>query len=193
MPAPLRIGVISDTHMPPFDDLVCSSIEDAFAGVDRILHAGDLVTLSVLDWLERIAPVTAARGNNDTYLDDDHRLAEVHLLDLGGVRVGMTHVLPTPPGPERPTVPELARRCGLDPVPDVWVFGDSHRDVVERRDGVLLVNPGSPTSPHLRVDLDGTVAILTVDDGEADASIVRLPAPGHPGARPLRTSTGEPR
>lgn len=186
----MRIGVISDTHMPPYDDLVCTSVEEAFAGVDAILHAGDLVTLSVLDWLETIAPVTAARGNNDTYLPDDPRLADTHLLDLDGARVGMTHVLPVRRAAEPPTVPDLARQCGLDPVPDVWVFGDSHREIVEWRDGVLLVNPGSPTSPHLRVDLPGTVVILTVTDGHPEAEVVRLPAPGHPGSRPLRRANG---
>jgi hypothetical protein len=186
----MRIGVISDTHMPPFDDLVCSSVEAVFAGVDLILHAGDLVTLSVLDWLEHTAPVVAARGNNDTYLPADARLADVQVLDLHGTRVGMTHVLPFHRAPDPPPVPDLARQCGLDPLPDGWVFGDSHRDVVEWRDGVLLVNPGSPTSPHLRVDRPGTAAILTLDGGRPEVEIVHLPVPGHPGSHPLRSPSG---
>jgi uncharacterized protein len=171
-----RVGVISDTHMPPFDDVVCSAIETAFAGVDLILHAGDLVTLAVLDWLEAIAPVRAARGNNDTYLPTDPRLADVQVLDLDGTRIGVAHVLP--------------QTDDVDPAPAVWVFGDSHRDVVERRGGVLFVNPGSPTSPHLRVDRPGTVAVLTVGDGPPAAEIVHLPVPGHPGSRPLRPASG---
>lgn len=182
----MRIGVISDTHMPPFDDVVCTAVEAAFAGVDMILHAGDLVSLRVIDWLEEIAPVIAARGNNDTHLPTDDRLADVQLLELAGALVGMTHVLPVYRVPEPPTVSELALRCGLDPVPDVWVFGDSHRDVVEWRDGVLLVNPGSPTSPHLRVDLPGRVAVLTIDGGRPAAEIVHLPVPGQPGSRRSR-------
>lgn len=182
----MRIGVISDTHMPPFDDVVCAAVEAAFTSVDMILHAGDLVSLRVIDWLEEIAPVTAARGNNDMYLPADDRMADVHLLELAGALVGMTHVLPVRRVPDPPSVPELARQCGLDPVPDVWVFGDSHRDVVEWRDGVLLVNPGSPTSPHLRVDLPGRVAVLTIEDGRPAAEIVHLPVPGHPGARRSR-------
>lgn len=186
----MRVGVISDTHMPPFDDVVCSAIEAAFAHVDLILHAGDLVTLAVLDWLGGIAPVVAARGNNDTYLPADPRLADVQMLDLAGTRVGMTHALPDRRVSDPPPISELARRCGLDPAPDVWVFGDSHRDVVERRDGVLLVNPGSPTSPHLRVDRPGTVALLTVGDGPPDAEIALLPVPGHPGSHPLRPASG---
>lgn len=186
----MRIGVISDTHMPPFDDIVCSAVEAAFSGVDLILHAGDLVTMRVIDWLEQTAPVVAARGNNDVHLPADDRLADVQLLDLAGVRVGMTHVLPVRREPEPPSVPELARSCGLDPVPDVWVFGDSHRDILEWRDGVLLLNPGSPTSPHLRVDLPGSAAILTIDGGRPEAEILRLPPPGQPGARRTRPVTG---
>lgn len=174
--AATRIGLISDTHMPPFDDVVCSAVERAFAGVDLILHAGDLVTLAVLDWLEQSAPVHAARGNNDRYLPDDSRLADLQVIDVAGTRVGVTHVLT-----------EVAT---VDPAPDVWVFGDSHRDVVERRDGVLFVNPGSPTSPHLRVDRPGTVAILTLGHGQPEAEILHLPVPGHPGSRPLRPSSG---
>lgn len=186
----IRIGVIADTHMPPFDDVVCTAIEEAFADVGLILHAGDLVTIRVLDWLEEMAPVLAARGNNDTYLPEDDRLAETQQLDVGGTRIGMTHVLPVRRVPEPPSAPELARQCGLEPVPEVWVYGDSHREVLEWRDGVLLLNPGSPTSPHLRVDLPGTVAILTVGGGRPEADIVRLPVPGQPGARRTRPPTG---
>lgn len=178
-----RIGVIADTHMPPFHDEICAAVEVAFAGVDLVLHAGDLVSRRVIEWLEGIAPVVVARGNNDMHLATDDQLADVHLFDLAGVRVGMTHVLPVRREAETPSIPDLARSCGLDPVPDVWIFGDSHREVVEWRDGVLLLNPGSPTSPHLRVDLPGRVAVLTITDGDPSAEILHLPVPGQPGAR----------
>jgi len=180
----MRIGVIADTHMPPFNDAVCDAVEVAFAGVDLVLHAGDLVSRRVIEWLEGIAPVVVARGNNDMHLAVDDQLADVHLLELAGVRVGITHVLPVRRGEEQTPIPDLARACGLDPAPDVWIFGDSHREVLEWRDGVLLLNPGSPTSPHLRVDLPGRVAVLTIDGGRPSAEIVHLPVPGQPGARP---------
>lgn len=186
----MQIGVIADTHMPPFDDVVCTAIEEAFVGVDLILHAGDLVTMGVLEWLEGMAPVVAARGNNDMHLPVGDRLADIQQLELAGTRIGMTHVLPVRRVPEPPPVPELARQCGLDPPPAVWVYGDSHREVVEWRDGVLLLNPGSPTSPQLRVDLPGTVAILTIDGAGPQADILRLPVPGQPGARRTRPANG---
>ncbi len=185
-----RIGVIADTHMPPFDEVICSAVEEVFAGVDLILHAGDLVTRKVIEWLEGIAPVVAARGNNDMHIPTDDQLADVHLFEVGGVRIGMTHILPNRRETVPPPVPELARRCGLDPVPDVWIFGDSHREIAEWRDGVLLLNPGSPTSPHLRVDLPGRVAILTIAEGRPSAEIVSLPVPGQPGAREVRPAAG---
>lgn len=186
-PRSVRAGVISDTHMPPFDDVVCSAIEEAFEGVDLVLHAGDLASVTVLDWLSRTALVVAARGNNDHHIVDP-RLDDVQRLDLGGVEVGMTHIRPSrfPAGQASPSCGELAVRCGLDPAPDVWVFGDSHRDLVEWCDGILLLNPGSPTSPQQRVDRPGTVAILTVQDRTAHAEILHLPVPGQPGSHPLR-------
>lgn len=173
--------------MPPFDDVVCSAIEAAFDGVELILHAGDLASGTVLHWLSGIAPVVAARGNNDHHVVDS-RIDDVHLLDLAGTAVGMTHILPIrfPQGQPVPALPELAGRCGLDPVPQVWVFGDSHRDLIEWRDGILLLNPGSPTSPHQRVDRAGTVAILDLHGPTPSAEIVHLPVPGHPGSHPLR-------
>ncbi len=182
----MRIGVIADTHMPPFDDVVCSAVEEAFSSVELILHAGDLVTLRVLDWLEGLSPVVCARGNNDMFLPEDRRIADTHMLDLAGTLVGMTHVLPGRRVAEPASIPERAIRSGLDPVPHVWVYGDSHHDVVEWSDDVLLVNPGSPTSPRQRVDQPGTVAILTLGEGRPSAEIVFLPVPGHPGTHAVR-------
>ncbi len=166
-----RIGLVADTHMPPNDPKVIALMEEAFAGVDLILHAGDIVTLSVLDWLDTIAPVYAAIGNNDTMLPPDRRLKKYQGLEVDGVSIGMFHIYePYDWEPSR----FLKKYFGIDVLPDVIVVGDTHFEIVEEREGVLIINPGSPTSSHLRVDLPGTVGILTIEDGVPSAEILYL-------------------
>lgn len=172
-----RIGLISDTHMPPWDAQVKSDVERVFAGVDLILHAGDIVTLSVLDWLETIAPVIAAIGNNDTHLPPDPRLKHYQHLEYGGVTIGVLHVYePWDVSPDE----FMKDRFALDRPPDVLVVGDTHFEAIEERNGVLMINPGSPTTPHLRVNLPGTVAMLTIVDQMPTARIIPLTAPRNP-------------
>lgn len=170
----LRIGLISDTHMPPWDMNVVRQVNEVFAGVDLILHAGDVVTARVLDWLETIAPVSAAIGNNDLHLAGDPRMKPLQTLSHEGVSIGMFHVYE--PWDRDPRV-VVREKYSLDACPDVVVVGDTHFEAVENRGGVLLVNPGSPTTPHLRTDMRGTVGILRVSEGHAQAEIVTLGNP----------------
>src|SRR5262245_22483614 len=89
----MRIGILTDTHLPnvvrSLDDMG-PQISELFNDVDLILHGGDIVSPSVLDWLEQFGDVVAALGNNDV-LDDDPRVAREQILDLEGWRVGMVH------------------------------------------------------------------------------------------------------
>ncbi|HEY5507000.1 MAG TPA: metallophosphoesterase family protein [Coriobacteriia bacterium] len=153
---PFRIGVISDTHGELPD-----AVERAFAGVDAIVHAGDIGSGYALDLLEAIAPVTAVAGNMDV-----GRAAELPLaanVSLGGVRVLVAH-----------RQRDLAG--SLDPVragARVAVVGHTHVPMVEERDGVLWVNPGSPVAP--RAGSAPSVAIVTIrPDGAVSAEIVAL-------------------
>ena len=175
----LTIGLISDTHMPPWDLNVVRQVHEAFLGVDLILHAGDIVTAGVLDWLETIAPVSAAIGNNDSHLTSDPRLKPLQTLTHEGISIAMFHVYE--PWDRDPRV-LMRERYSMDVCPDVIVVGDTHFEAVENRGGVLLVNPGSPTTPHLRTDLRGTVGILRVSEGHAQAEIVTLGNPLPPSA-----------
>lgn len=79
----MRIGLIADTHLPSTIREPWPEVATAFEGVDLILHAGDIVTSRVLDWLERVAPVLAALGNNDFDLDDP-RVKETQVVDVDG-------------------------------------------------------------------------------------------------------------
>ena len=82
----MRIGILSDTHMPAELRVLWDEVRRAFEGVDLILHAGDIVHPMLLDQLEAWAPVLAARGNNDHGFDDS-RVRDTHWLELHGFRI----------------------------------------------------------------------------------------------------------
>ena len=120
-----RVGLISDTH-----GLLRPEATDFLRGNDFIVHAGDIGDPTVLTELNAIAPVTAVRGNNDSGAWA-RSIPETAVLRVGKVRVYVLHNL---------------AELDLDPAAagfQVVVSGHSHRPSVERRDGVLHVNPGS--------------------------------------------------
>ena len=132
------------------------------------LHADDIYLPENLDELETIAPVRAAIGNGDEEYPHDHRFSENHILEIDGLRLGLTHMLGYPDSP----IERAIERIFGEHV-DVIVFGDTHVAMVERYNGVLMVNPGSPTIPDGRFNL-GTVAFLEIAGGRAEARIIGL-------------------
>ncbi|MDY7019293.1 MAG: metallophosphoesterase family protein [Chloroflexota bacterium] len=169
----MRIGLIADTHIPEAGKELPRQVREAFNGVDLILHAGDLIVLSVLDWLEVIAPVLAVRGNGDCGLPSDPRLRETQVLTVAGKRIGLCHYPGLPEEPSWRTLDKVMERNFNGPV-DVIVFGHTHVAIVETYNGVLLVNPGSPSFPRGMVGLLGTVGILRIEDDTVEASITPL-------------------
>jgi hypothetical protein len=151
----MRIGVVSDTH-----GLVRPEVAPALAGVERILHLGDVGKVSVLTELKKIAPVTAVRGNIDRG-GPCSELPETDVVMIAGRYVYMLHDLST---------------LHLDPVAGKFaavLFGHSHVPNFYRRKGVLYFNPGS-CGPR-RFELKPTVGLLTVgEDGEMEAKIIPL-------------------
>lgn len=145
----MRIGVISDTH-----GLLRPEAVEAFARVDHILHAGDIGGEHILSALRSIAPVTEVLGNVDGTSGHD-----VVRVELGGLRVLLTHVLPRP---SEPTT-EVARSLG-DDAADLVVFGHSHLPHDEHRGGVWYLNPAS-AGPR-RFDYPVSVAILEQKRGK---------------------------
>ncbi len=134
-----KIGVLSDTHIPNRARSLPPELFDAFQGVDMILHAGDLVQEEVLLDLMALAPVEAVAGNMDPpHLEK--RLGERKLLQIAGLRIGLTHGH----GP-RGKIMERAYQAFASESPDCVVFGHSHQPCNIRYRGVLLFNPGSPT------------------------------------------------
>ena len=181
----MKIGLISDTHSAGSGWDLPKPILDALSGCDLLLHCGDLECIGVLDCLEQVAPVLAVRGYEDPR-EPGERLADTtRVVDVSGLKIGMVHDIQWP-APPISTTPDgtglvypddglgdiLVRKFG-EPV-DVVAFGDTHEELVERKDGVLFINPGSPTYPgrkHVRGSL-GTVALLEINNGEPTARIV---------------------
>jgi putative phosphoesterase len=166
----MRIGLVTDTHLPALirslDDLGPEAGE-FFRTVDLILHGGDVTAPSVLDWLEQFAPVLVAQGNNDGF--NDPRMRAVQILDVRDWRIGMVHNL----APESRPVSVLRDRCFGTHV-DIMIGGHTHLERLEVRDGVLLVNSGSPTLPHHKETRLGTVGLLEFDGDHLHAEIFLL-------------------
>ena len=170
----MRIGLLSDTHVPEaVKELPMAELRAAFGGVDLIMHGGDIYSRSVLDDLATIAPVIAAQGDDDygSALRDE-RVKEKHILDIEGHKIWLIHERPkyfTPPPPPHRRAYDLK---GID-LPEIVVFGHLHKTVVESYEGLLFVSPGSPTFLHYRQGL-GTVGILNITDGKVDVNILQL-------------------
>jgi putative phosphoesterase len=150
----MKIGVVSDTH-----GLFRPELVSALAGVERILHLGDVGKASVLKELAKIAPVTAVRGNVDRE-GPCGELPETEVTLIAGRYVYMLHNLDT---------------LHLDPAAGKFaavLFGHSHVPNFYRRKGVLYFNPGS-CGPK-RFELPVTVGLIEVDEGELTPSIVKL-------------------
>src|SRR5438067_983904 len=128
----LRLGLISDTHIPEARRELWPQVFEAFRGVDAILHAGDIHDLVVIDQLSDIAPTFAARGNGDDgsggrpVQPGDARLKPAWLLEFGGLKVGLTHDLPVPEYPPHLTVERACMRHFRCTDLDVVIYGDTH-------------------------------------------------------------------
>ncbi|MGH8209237.1 MAG: metallophosphoesterase family protein [Steroidobacteraceae bacterium] len=150
----MKIGLISDTH-----GLLRPEALQALAGVEHIIHAGDIGGPAVIDTLRNIAPVDAVRGNNDK----EAWAAKLPLwlaLEFEGVGVHVLHDI---------------KELDIDPAAAgfaVIIAGHSHKPGVTERDGVLFVNPGS-AGPR-RFSLPVTIAYLMVEAGTARADIKPL-------------------
>ena len=177
----MRIGIISDTHIPEACEHLPAPVFEIFKDVDLVMHAGDVYVNRVLDELSVIAPVIAALGNGDEgldghqfRLDPDTRVQMAHLIVIEGVRIGLAHALPTPDETsERVFANAMQEHFGGRV--DVLVIGHSHVDGVARFGDTLVVNPGSATLPRNLVDVPGTVAILEIGhDGQISAEIIQL-------------------
>jgi uncharacterized protein len=159
--SPLAV-VIADTHMPRRARTLPEGLIPHLRRADLILHAGDLMDPTLLEELSAYAPMRAVRGNLDP---PEAGLPETLEFEFGGARVAMTH----DSGPKRGRRSRMRRRF---PEARVVVFGHSHIPWLEDQDGLLLLNPGSPTDK--RRQPDHTFALLLAEDGEVAAEMLAL-------------------
>jgi uncharacterized protein len=163
----MRLGIVSDTHLPRGSRAIPVNCLERLAAADAILHAGDLIELSVLEQLQAIGPpVHAVRGNVDS-AELQARLPLVRTVEADGATIAMIHDA----GPSAGRLERMRRRF---PRADAVVFGHSHLPLHEERDGFAIFNPGSPTerrrAPH------HTMGIATVEDGQLRFELVRVGA-----------------
>ncbi len=176
----IRIGLISDTHIPESRPELWPQVWHAFRDVDYILHAGDIHDLSVIDQLAELAPTYAARGNGEDGsggrpVQPDHSLLrEAWTLEIGGLRIGMTHDLPIPEYPPHLTLERALERYFKRTDLDVLIYGDTHVEAIDTIGGALCVNPGSPTYPHNLETQLGTIGFLEIRGGVPEATIWQL-------------------
>lgn len=131
----MKIGVLSDTHVPDRQARIPEAVLRGLQGVDLIIHAGDLTDLGVLDTLEAIAPVQAVSGNMDSW-PVKSSLQPTLTLRLEGRTIVVFHGASSHSGTE-----DYART--MFPDADCVIFGHTHRSLCEREGKTLLFNPGT--------------------------------------------------
>jgi uncharacterized protein len=154
----MRIGVISDTH-----NYLDPRLPHLFAGVDHILHGGDIGLPAILLALEQIAPVTAVAGNTD---DPGFHYRLTEAVELAGRRFLVHHIV-NPQSPADPLKARIARER-----PDMVVFGHTHKPFSESIGGTRFFNPGY--AGQSRFGLERSVAILHCGDKGIRAEYLKL-------------------
>lgn len=193
------IGLVSDTHMPQRLAELPARLFTVLAGVDLLLHAGDVGELWVLDRLSTIAPVVAVHGNDDS-ADAQRELPYQQVITVAGQRILLWHshyadrIDEMASRRDDPIFPKLqrsvqrAQRAGAG----IAIFGHWHIPLVYRSEGVLVVNPGAFAAGNaVSRQLYATVAILWLrDDGASFVSHVDLTAPERPFTPPIDLAAG---
>ena len=149
-----KVGVISDTH-----SLLRPEVIEALRGSDFIIHAGDIGKQHIIDTLSDIAPVTAVRGNIDKG-EFGAQYAKDQVLKVEETYIYILHII---------------QDLNLDPVAagfQVVVTGHTHKPLIEHKEGVLYLNPGS-AGPK-RFSLPTTIATLTIEGSQASVNLIEF-------------------
>jgi len=162
----MKIGVISDTHIPNRAREIPRTVLESLKMMDMIVHAGDLVELSVLDVLKSACPdVKAVWGNMDP-LNVRKILPEKQIITIGKYRLGLIHGRGSPA-----SLIELMAGVFKNDNVDIVIFGHSHSPINERRGRILYFNPGSLTDTVF--SSSNSYGIIEIND-EIKARIVKI-------------------
>ncbi|MBD3174466.1 MAG: YfcE family phosphodiesterase [Armatimonadia bacterium] len=153
----LRIGVISDTHIPSRTRRLPEKVVETFSGTDLIIHAGDAVERGVIERLEEIAPTVVVEGNCERFAAPKTRVVQTPCH-----AVGVAHH-----PPRRLDAAFLTELFG-EPV-DAVISGHTHRSSINWMDGILFMNPGSPMFPR-----DGFRSVILLEAGDELLPEIRI-------------------
>ncbi len=168
----MKIGLISDTHMPGTIKALWPQVFEAFEGVDAILHAGDLHTLEIVDRLSELAPTWVAAGNGDVGITDE-RLRDTWMLPFEDLHIGMIHQFPSPVRKSGQYLSDYVDRHFVAP-PHVMIYGHTHLESIHHVDNLICINPGSPTLPQNQSLRFGTIGLLDITGSTLTATILQL-------------------
>lgn len=163
----MLIGLISDTHIPDRGLELPQKVFESFKDVDLIMHAGDVTSKELIAELEKIAPVVAIQGNTDRAIGFE--LPKYAVEEIDDIKIGIIHGEVYPRGDTQQLL-YLARQLNVD----ILITGHSHQPKIEQVEGILLLNPGSPTVPRLA---DRTVMLLKIENSNVDVEIVKVGSP----------------
>jgi len=160
-------GLISDTHIPVRAKSIPKKVFEVFDKVDFIVHAGDLVEMSVIDELEQLAPVLAVYGNMDGP-EIRGKLPKMNSVKAFDWKIGVMHDPGALFGMRK--MRETAKKNDFD----VLVYGHTHNSSIRWEENTLFINPGSPTNPMPPFITKPTVALLRITKEKITPAIIQI-------------------
>ncbi|MCK9604292.1 MAG: metallophosphatase family protein [Candidatus Omnitrophica bacterium] len=162
----MKIGILSDTHISDNDKKIPPEVLEGLKGVDMIIHAGDLLDLSVIDTLRSICPnIKAVSGNMDGPEIKD-KFLQKEIFKVCDYKIGIMHGYGAPVN-----LIELLKDTFKNDDIDIIIFGHSHTPFNENIDGILFFNPGSPTDKMFAPY--NSYGIIEIND-KIEAKIIKI-------------------
>lgn len=161
----MKIGVISDTHIPVFANKLPKEVVDRLKECDLIIHAGDIVESSAIKEIGKIAEVKAVRGNMDS-AELKHTLPEKLVFEAAGKKIGVTHGK----GASFKVLSSVEKM--FKQKLDIVIFGHSHIPFNEKKNGTLYFNPGSVTDNVFTKRR--TFGIIEIDGDDIHSEIIEI-------------------
>jgi len=158
----MLIGIISDTHVPDRANTLPKKVVDEFSNVDLIVHCGDITSPQVLNELKDLSKVVAVKGNMD-YLE----LPRKEILDINGIKIGIIHGDIVYPRGDTLKLKYLGLEMGVD----ILISGHTHTPLIEKQKDILILNPGSPTTPRCPIK---SIMKLEIEDKKVNANLIPI-------------------